>query len=69
MAPPMDHDTPNPDSDDLEAELQRLLAAEGGSVDFCLKHHLRTCDCCFAVSLLVTALRRDLWMIHESRGS
>ena len=51
--------------DDLDAELARLLAQHHGAEDFDVRLHVAKCDCCMAMSRMISGLRADLWAIAE----
>jgi hypothetical protein len=47
--------------------LARLLAEHHAFEDSDLREHMRRCSCCSSVSLMIAALRRDMWDIAERR--
>jgi hypothetical protein len=53
--------------DDVDRQLARLLAEHHAFEDSDLREHMRRCSCCSSVSLMIAALRRDMWDIAERR--
>lgn len=53
--------------DEVDRALARLIAEHHAFEDRDLKDHVRSCSCCSSVSLMIAALRRDLWDIAEGR--
>ena len=56
----------NPASD-FDRELSALLSAHKAVEGLDVRVHVRTCDCCNAIAILLGNLRRDLWQLHEGR--
>jgi hypothetical protein len=59
-----DH-TPQP-PDDLDAELAELLRRHHDAEPDA-RAHIKRCECCQAVSVMIAGLRADLWAIAEGR--
>jgi hypothetical protein len=61
----MNNDSAHPDQ--FDAELARLLAERHAAETDDVRDHIRQCECCNAIAVLIGNLRRDLWMIAEGR--